>query len=36
MEAGFARDGDVYVFATMYNGKLFSNNKLRKPLKKNS
>jgi hypothetical protein len=30
MKAGYNRDGDVYVFATMYNSNLFSNSKLRK------
>jgi hypothetical protein len=29
-KAGFERDQDVYVFATMYNDNIFSNNKLRK------
>jgi hypothetical protein len=30
MKDGLERDGDVYIFATMYNGNLFSNSKLRK------
>jgi hypothetical protein len=30
MQAGYNRDGGVYVFATMYNDNLFSNSKLRK------
>jgi hypothetical protein len=30
MKAGYERDQEVYVFATMYNNNLFSNSKLRK------